>query len=55
MQSPTRLRRLRVNRASPAEAAWVAAVLNREGRNFGTRVSLEENGCLELRWPAEQG
>jgi len=48
--SPTRLRRLRVNRASAEEAAWLAEVLNAEGRDCGTRVSRDTDGRLQLHW-----
>jgi poly-gamma-glutamate synthesis protein (capsule biosynthesis protein) len=48
--SPTRIRRLRVNRAAPDEARWLADVLNREGMTLGTRAVLNDDGRLELRW-----
>ena len=47
---PTRLERLRVNRARLAEARWLAGVLDREGRRLGTTVTRREDGVLELRW-----
>jgi poly-gamma-glutamate synthesis protein (capsule biosynthesis protein) len=48
--TPTRMRRFRVNRASAEEAAWVAGVLNREGRSLGTEVGVEKDGSLQLHW-----
>jgi poly-gamma-glutamate synthesis protein (capsule biosynthesis protein) len=49
--TPTRLERLRVNRASAAEARWLAGVLSREGRRFGTRVEVAaDEGALSLAW-----
>lgn len=47
---PTRMRNFRVNRASREEAAWLADVLNREGKGFGTRVETAGDGALLLRW-----
>ncbi len=46
---PTQIRRLRVNRASEDDAVWLMDVLNREGKRFGTRVSLNDESFLELR------
>jgi poly-gamma-glutamate synthesis protein (capsule biosynthesis protein) len=48
--TPTRVKRLRVNRASPNEARWLRDVLNREGRKFDTRVETNKDGSLSLRW-----
>lgn len=48
--TPTRLKNLQVNRASPKEAQWLADVLNREGGPLGTRVSLNENNRLLMHW-----
>jgi poly-gamma-glutamate synthesis protein (capsule biosynthesis protein) len=47
---PTRTRRLRIQRAAPAEADWLRATLDREGRAFGTRVEPQPDGALLLRW-----
>lgn len=46
----TRIERLQVQRASAEETAWQAAVLNREGRGFGTRVVADRTGGLHLEW-----
>jgi poly-gamma-glutamate synthesis protein (capsule biosynthesis protein) len=46
--TPTRMRGFRVNRAGRADASWVLEALNREGRAFGTRAELQEDGTLVL-------
>ena len=43
---PSRLRHFRVNRAGDDEAAWLAAVLTREGRDLATRVERRPDGTL---------
>lgn len=48
--TPTQVRHFRVNRAAPADAAWIAAVLNREGKSYGTSVAMVEGNRLQLRW-----
>jgi poly-gamma-glutamate capsule biosynthesis protein CapA/YwtB (metallophosphatase superfamily) len=48
--TPTRIRNLRINRASRKEAQWLADVLNRESKPLGTRVSLDEENRLALHW-----
>jgi poly-gamma-glutamate synthesis protein (capsule biosynthesis protein) len=48
--TPTRLQKLRINRASREEARWLADVLNREGRPLGTRTILGEDLRLVLQW-----
>lgn len=45
---PTRMRRLRVNHASPEESRWLAATLDRESRRFGSGVDLNADGLLAL-------
>ena len=44
---PLQIFRFSLRRASAADAAWLRDVLNRESRQFGTRVRLE-NGGLEI-------
>jgi poly-gamma-glutamate capsule biosynthesis protein CapA/YwtB (metallophosphatase superfamily) len=46
---PTRIRHLRVNFAPHEGARWLQAMLNYEGRRFGTRVDEVEDRLL-LRW-----
>jgi poly-gamma-glutamate capsule biosynthesis protein CapA/YwtB (metallophosphatase superfamily) len=47
---PLRIRRLRLQRASAAEARWLRDTLDREGRALGTRVALTRDGSLDVRW-----
>jgi len=47
---PTQIRRFKVNRASTADALWLAKTLNREGRKFGTGVVWTEDNVLKLLW-----
>ncbi len=46
---PMQIKNFRLGRASPADARWLAEVLNREGKKFGTRVVLDESGDLRLQ------
>ncbi|NTW65684.1 MAG: CapA family protein [Nitrospirae bacterium] len=48
--TPTQVRHFRVNRASPADARWIADVLNREGRDHGTSVVVVDGNRLQLKW-----
>lgn len=45
---PTRIKNLRVNRASKEEALWLADILSREGERFGTQVMVNEENILTL-------
>jgi poly-gamma-glutamate synthesis protein (capsule biosynthesis protein) len=47
---PMQIRNFRLNRASEADARWLAAVLTREGRKLGTQVELNEDHELTLQW-----
>jgi len=47
---PMRLRRLRLERAPDADARWLEAMLDREGKTLGTRAGHTEGGGIELRW-----
>ncbi len=47
---PLQIRKFRLNRASPADAAWLRDTLDREGKEFGTRVRLETDNALTLAW-----
>ncbi len=47
---PFVIRRFRLNRAPPTDAAWLQENLNREGRKFGTRVQLHADNSLALAW-----
>jgi len=46
--TPTRIRRFQACRATPGEAAWLADVRKREGRVFGTHVSMDGHDRLTL-------
>ncbi len=46
---PFQSRRFRLQRASPADAAWLVRTLDRESRRLGTRVELGTGGALALR------
>ena len=45
---PTRIKSLRVNRASAEEVLLIANILNREGKRFGTGVLVSEENILTL-------
>jgi len=47
--TPTRTRRLRVNRADEAATGWLLRTLNREGERFGSRFSHAADGRLRLQ------
>lgn len=46
---PTQIRRFKVNLASREDAQWLADVLNREGKRFGTSVLINEDNTLLLK------
>jgi poly-gamma-glutamate synthesis protein (capsule biosynthesis protein) len=46
--TPLQIRRMRLNRASPADARWLCDTVNDISRAFGTQVSLTKRGAL--RW-----
>lgn len=46
--TPTQLKRFRLTRASATDAAWLAGILNREGRARGTFVKLTQHNQLAL-------
>jgi poly-gamma-glutamate synthesis protein (capsule biosynthesis protein) len=48
--TPMQIRRMRLNRASTADAEWMRDTLNRAGRALRTRVELTPRGALDLRW-----
>jgi poly-gamma-glutamate synthesis protein (capsule biosynthesis protein) len=48
--TPMRMRHMRVNRAQPEEAAWLAETLNREGKELGSRAMHESDGTIALAW-----
>jgi poly-gamma-glutamate capsule biosynthesis protein CapA/YwtB (metallophosphatase superfamily) len=44
------MRRLRLERASAADAKWLCNLLNEFGKRFGTASRLEEDGSFSLEW-----
>ncbi len=50
LMTPTQIRQFSVTRAKPADAAWIAGILNREGKQFGTGVEMTEGNRLRLTW-----
>lgn len=50
--TPMQIKHFRENRASREDAEWLTDTLNREGKRFGTRVELQKNNTLILRWGA---
>jgi poly-gamma-glutamate synthesis protein (capsule biosynthesis protein) len=47
---PTQMRKFRVQRASASDGQWLADLLSQEGRAFGTRARVREEGRLALEW-----
>jgi len=47
---PHQIRKFRLNQASKQDAAWLKNTLHREGQKFNTRVDLNKDGVLALRW-----
>jgi poly-gamma-glutamate synthesis protein (capsule biosynthesis protein) len=45
---PLQIRSMRLHRASPADARWLADTLNREGKRFGTRIETGAEQVLRL-------
>jgi poly-gamma-glutamate capsule biosynthesis protein CapA/YwtB (metallophosphatase superfamily) len=48
--TPMQIRHFRLNRASTADALWFTEILNREGERLGTRVEMNQDNTLTLRW-----
>jgi poly-gamma-glutamate capsule biosynthesis protein CapA/YwtB (metallophosphatase superfamily) len=47
--TPMQIRKLRANRATPADAEWLGRTLRRLSQPFGARVELAPDGTLALR------
>lgn len=47
---PMQMKRFRLQRVPRQDAAWLRDTLNREGKRYGTRVDLQDDGTLVLRW-----
>jgi poly-gamma-glutamate synthesis protein (capsule biosynthesis protein) len=50
--TPLRIRRLQLQRATRADAAWLEKTLDRESARFGARVTTKPEGTLALSWRA---
>lgn len=48
--TPTQVRNFQVAKASRADANWLASLLNKEGKKFGSRVILNKDNTLTLEW-----
>jgi poly-gamma-glutamate capsule biosynthesis protein CapA/YwtB (metallophosphatase superfamily) len=48
--APLQIRRMRLNRAAPTDARWLAERLTQVSRGFGTWVDVDEDNWLVLRW-----
>jgi poly-gamma-glutamate capsule biosynthesis protein CapA/YwtB (metallophosphatase superfamily) len=47
---PTRIKHFKVNRASGGDTTWLRNMLNREGKEFKTRLAFAEDNSLALKW-----
>lgn len=52
---PLRMAKFRLNRATPAEADWLADTLTRESARFGVSFQPGDGGALRARWPGGAG
>lgn len=48
--APVQIKNLRINHANHADTAWLANMLNREGKLFGTQVKQRPDRQFELEW-----
>jgi poly-gamma-glutamate synthesis protein (capsule biosynthesis protein) len=48
---PLQIRNMRLHRASPADASWLADTLNREGKRFATCIAIGPDQVLRLMRP----
>lgn len=46
--TPMRINKFRLNRANPADARWLSKTLDRISAPFGSRIRLDDQGCLTL-------
>lgn len=47
---PTQIKHFRANHASRKDVLWLRDVLNRESKKFKTRVEINKNNTLTLKW-----
>lgn len=52
--TPLQIKNFRLNRASRADALWLRDTLNRECREFGTRVEIKTDNTLILQWTRQR-
>jgi poly-gamma-glutamate capsule biosynthesis protein CapA/YwtB (metallophosphatase superfamily) len=48
--TPLQIKHFRLNRVSGSDALWLKNTLNRECKKFGTRIELNTDNTLTLRW-----
>jgi poly-gamma-glutamate capsule biosynthesis protein CapA/YwtB (metallophosphatase superfamily) len=48
--TPMQIKKMRLNRATPADSAWLRDTLERVSAPYGSHVDLQSNGTLTLRW-----
>jgi poly-gamma-glutamate synthesis protein (capsule biosynthesis protein) len=48
--TPIQIKHFKANRAPRSDALWLREVLNREGKKIGTRVEINPDNTLTLRW-----
>jgi len=48
--TPIRIKRFKANHVSRKDALWLRDVLNREGKKFRTRVEMNQDNTLTLKW-----
>jgi poly-gamma-glutamate synthesis protein (capsule biosynthesis protein) len=48
--TPMQIKHFKANRASRVDALWLRDILNREGKRLGTRVEINHDNTLTLRW-----
>ena len=48
--TPLEIHRFRLRMAGKNDARWLTEVLNREGKPFGNRTTLQDSGRLKLEW-----
>jgi poly-gamma-glutamate synthesis protein (capsule biosynthesis protein) len=51
--TPTQIKYFKVNRPSREDTLWLANILNREGKKFGSGVRLDGDNTLTLFWHSE--
>jgi poly-gamma-glutamate synthesis protein (capsule biosynthesis protein) len=51
---PMQMKRFQLHKAAQSDGVWLKQVLDRQGKQFGTSVSLEE-GDLRLNWREADG